>query len=89
MTHQHAVGGGRSSQREVRNPVFALPAAKRLAELDPATREVVADILADLARDAGQRAQASWLKNKGPMAAYWKAVGVYAKHIRQVLRSAP
>lgn len=77
----------RSNRREVRNPVLALPAARRLAELDPASREVLAAILKDLATDAAERAQASWRKNKGPMAAYWKAVSVYAKHVRAAVRS--
>lgn len=77
----------RSARREVMNPVLSLPAVARLAELDPATRAVVADILADLSFDANARAQASWAKSKGPMAAYWKAVSVYAKHFRRAVRS--
>ncbi|MBO9589581.1 hypothetical protein [Devosia sp.] len=76
----------RSNRREVRNPVLALPSIRRLQELPPEAREAVRDILADLVVDARGRAQASWLKNKGPMAAYWKAVGAYAHHIRGALR---
>lgn len=76
----------RSQRREVRNPVLALPSVKRLNDLSPETREIVASILADLVIDARGRAQQSWLKNKGPMAAYWKAVGAYANHLRNVLR---
>ncbi|MBX4870622.1 hypothetical protein HJA85_27255 [Rhizobium bangladeshense] len=76
----------RSNRREVRNPVLALPAVKRLDELPPETRAIVADILGDLVNDARARAQQSWIKNKGPMAAYWKAVGAYAHHFRSVLR---
>lgn len=76
----------RSDRREVRNPILALPAARRLMDLDPATRAVVADLLKDLGVDAAARAEASWRKSKGPMAAYWKAVAVYARHIRLALR---
>ena len=76
----------RSSQRDVRNPVLALPAAQRLMDLPPETRALLAEILKDIAVDANARAQNSWAKSKGPMAAYWKAVSVYAKHIRGVLR---
>ena len=76
----------RSNRREVRNPVLSLPSVKRLEELAPETREIVADILADLVKDARERAQQSWFKNKGPMAAYWKAVGAYAHHFRRVLK---
>ncbi|PZU82245.1 MAG: hypothetical protein DI528_20140 [Shinella sp.] len=74
----------RSNRREVRNPVLSLPAVKRLDELPPETRQLVADILGDLVKDARARAQQSWIKNKGPMAAYWKAVGAYAHHFRRV-----
>ncbi|MBY5750762.1 DUF4639 domain-containing protein [Rhizobium leguminosarum] len=76
----------RSNRREVRNPVLSLPAVKRLDELSPEAREIVGDILGDLVADARNRAQQSWLKNKGPMAAYWKAVGAYAHHFRRVIR---
>ena len=77
----------RSNRREVRNPVLSLPAVKRLDELSPETRAIVADILGDLVSDARARAQQSWVKNKGPMAAYWKAVGAYAHHFRRVVRN--
>ncbi|RYE43630.1 MAG: hypothetical protein EOP24_27785 [Hyphomicrobiales bacterium] len=76
----------RSERREVRNPVLALPAAKRLMELPSDTRAVVADILADLSADARSRAEKSWRTNKGPMAVYWKAVGVYAGHLKRAMR---
>jgi hypothetical protein len=77
---------GRSERREVRNPVLALPAARALLDLDPASRAAIAALLADLVADARRRAQVSWKQNKGPMAAYWKAVGAYAEHIRRVIR---
>lgn len=78
--------GLRSSQREVRNPVLALPSAGRLLELDPAVRQVLADLMGELALDARARADEAWRKHKGPMAAYWKAVSVYAGHVRRVAR---
>lgn len=76
----------RSNRREVRNPVLALPSVKRLQELPPETRKIVTDILSELVTDARSRAQTSWVKNKGPMAAYWKAVGAYAEHFRRVVK---
>jgi hypothetical protein len=78
----------RSARREVRNPVLGLPAAQRLQQLPPEAREALQLILRDIAVDAAGRAQVSWRQNKGPMAAYWKAVSVYAKHIRAVARKA-
>jgi len=71
----------RSTRPEVRNPVLALPAAARLASLDPASREALRAILVDLGKDAHTRAEAAWQARKAPMAAYWRAVGVYAGHI--------
>ena len=76
----------RSERREVRNPVLALPAAQRLLAMSPEVRADLTELFGDLAADARARAQESWRKNKGPMAAYWKAVGAYAGHIRRVVR---
>lgn len=77
----------RSLRREVRNPVLGLPAMARLHALPPESRAAVEEILADVTTDARKRAQASWIKNKGPMAAYWKAVGAYSNHIRNAMRA--
>lgn len=76
----------RSTRADVRNPVLALPAAAELRALPPEVRARLAELFGDLAADARQRAQASWRKNKGPMAVYWKAVGAYATHIRRAVR---
>jgi hypothetical protein len=77
----------RSSQPQVRNPVLALPAAARIQQLSPEARTLLADILHDLANDARQRAEYSWLRHKAPMAAYWKSVAVYASHIRRAIKT--
>jgi hypothetical protein len=76
----------RSNRREVRNPVLALPAAARIADLPLETRALLADIIGEISADARRRAQVSWRQNKGPMAVYWKAVGAYAAHIRRAVR---
>lgn len=76
----------RSNRREVRNPVLGLPSIKRLLALPEDQRAILADILKDLTLDCRSRAQISWRQNKGPMAAYWKAVGAYAHHFRRVVR---
>lgn len=77
----------RSLDPAVRNPVLALPASKRLMDLPPEAREALAAVLKDLSVEARGRAQESWRRNKGPMAAYWKAVGAYATHLHRVTRS--
>ncbi len=76
----------RSSRAEVRNPILSLPSADRLARLDPAQRRELSAVLLDLRRDAQLRAEDCWRRHKAPMAAYWKAVSVYAGHIARVLR---
>lgn len=43
-------------------------------------------MLHDLSLDARGRAEESWRRNKAPMAVYWKAVSVYAGHLRRVVR---
>ncbi len=78
----------RSSKAEVRNPLLALPSAQRLQSASPEVRALLRDVLRDLSVDAKERAARSWRQNKGPMAAYWKAVSVYAKHLRAALRVA-
>ena len=79
----------RSTRPEVRNPVLALPAAARLASLDPASREALRAVLVDLGKDAHTRAEAAWQARKAPMAAYWRAVGVYAGHIARAIKAPP
>ena len=76
----------RACRAFVRNPVLALPAASSLRELSPDTRAALGAILLDLADDARHRAEESWRRHKAPMAAYWKAVAVYAGHLARVLR---
>lgn len=76
----------RSAAREVRNPVLALPGARALAALPAEQRAALRALLLDLRADANARAAKSWRTCKAPMAAYWKAVAVYAGHIARALR---
>jgi hypothetical protein len=75
----------RSSKREVRNPVLRLRSADDLRRLDPQAREAPRAVLLDLRRDARMQADTAWRRHKAPMAAYWKAVSVYAGHLARVL----
>lgn len=83
MTRSRQDPAGRAA---VRNPILALPAMTALRQLTPDTRTALRAILIDLAADARTRADESWRRHKAPMAAYWKAVSVYAGHIARVLR---
>lgn len=85
---QADVAAARSARREVRNPVLSLPSVQRLLTQETFTRADLIAILLEASADAAEKAQKSWLKNKGPMAAYWKATGVYMKHFKNVLRLA-
>jgi hypothetical protein len=78
----------RSHRPEVRNPLLSLPALQAL-QRPPEMRDPLVHLLADLARDAGQRADDAWRRHKAPMAAYWKAVSVYARHAARAIRPSP
>lgn len=73
----------RSNRAEVRNPLLAMPAVQRIALQPPEAQTMLGEILSEIAQDARSRAQQSWIKNKGPMAAYRKAIVAYAEHLRR------
>lgn len=75
----------RTYRRDVRNPILALPAFARLQALPLDAKGALEAVLADLVAEEAALAEKSWKSKKGPMAAYHKAVSVYAKHIRRAL----
>lgn len=77
------MSGHRSARAEVRNPVLALPGTKLISSLPAESRAALASVLDGIRLDARARAEECWRKHKAPMAAYWKAVSVYAGHIRR------
>jgi len=76
----------RSNRPEVRNPILALEASKAILALPLDQRLALADLLMDLSRDARQRADKAWRTAKPPVAAYWAATAVVAKHIARALK---
>lgn len=70
----------RSKKPGVRNPLVLLPAAQQIAALPVEAREALGSLLREISADARVRAEKSWRTHKGPMAAYWKATAVYARH---------
>lgn len=76
----------RSIRITVRNPLLALPSMKTIQQLPPESRAAMGSLLRDVARDARERAEKCWRTHKAPMAAYWKAVAVYAGHTARALR---
>lgn len=77
---------GRSIRPDVRNPVLGLPGVAELQTLPPEVRAALALVIRSIGKDARCRAQESWRRNKGPMAAYWKAVGAYCTHTERAIR---
>jgi hypothetical protein len=75
----------RSSRREVRNPVLALPAAQEILALSIEIRRPLGTLLRQLADQANEKAEGSAKKAKWMMLAYWKVVAVYAKHIAHAI----
>lgn len=76
----------RSLRSGVRNPILELPAVRQIMALPPEGRSALAALLRDLSKEARQRAEKSWRQSKAPMAAYWKAVSVYAGHTARAIR---
>lgn len=76
---------GRGAKIDVRNPVLKLPAARAILDLPIEQRRPLGLLLRDLAHQADRDAEAAWRKRKGMMAAYWRIVSTYAKHLARVI----
>lgn len=77
----------RSIRADVRNPLLQLPAIEKLQAMPVECQAALRDVLKEISTDARARAEKCWRSHKAPMAAYWKAVAVYANHTRRALRS--
>lgn len=67
------------------NPLLKLPAGKALRELPEADRARIEAVMRDLREQANNEAENAWRRRKGPMAAYWRAVATYARHVAHAL----
>jgi hypothetical protein len=70
------------------NPLLYLPAARELADLLAANPELAATfsrLLWQLGEQAERQAEPSWQKRKAAIAVYWRACGVYARHIARLV----
>lgn len=77
----------RSLRPDIRNPVLKLQAIAKLQQLDEPTRALLSELLFEIQGGARVTAEKCWRMHKAPMAAYWKAVGVYAGHIARAIRA--
>lgn len=75
----------RSSKPDVRNPLVHMAAAQSMQNLEPAARDALKALLKEISKDARARANKAWVTHKAPMAAYWKAVAVYANHAQRII----
>jgi hypothetical protein len=78
----------RPTLAQIRNPILALPAVADLQALPVEAQAALRKVLKSISADARQRAEKCWRTHKAPMAAYWKAVAVYANHTSRVLKGA-
>lgn len=76
----------RSARPDVRNPLMGLPSAIAIQALPAEARAALRAVLLDIRKDAQVRAEKCWRTHKAPMAAYWKAVAVYAGHTSRLCR---
>lgn len=67
------------------NPLLSLPAGRALLELPAEDRARIEAVMRQLRDQANAEAEKSWRKRKGPMAAYWRAVSTYARHLAHAL----
>ena len=67
------------------NPLLRLPAGQALLALPDTDRQRIEAVMRDLRHQANDEAEKAWKRRKGPMAAYWRAVATYARHIAHAL----
>lgn len=69
------------------NPLLRLPEGRDLVNLPVDSRRALVAVLRALRARANAEAEIAWARRKGPMAAYWRAVATYARHIAHALQS--
>jgi hypothetical protein len=67
------------------NPLLKLPAGRALQALPAADRARIEAVMRELREQANDEADKAWSRRKGPMAAYWRAVSTYARHLAHAL----
>ncbi len=70
------------------NPLLKLPAGRALLQLPLEQRAPLEAVLRELRDQANIEAENAWRRRKGPMAAYWRAVSTYARHLAHALSKA-
>lgn len=68
------------------NPLLRTPAGKAMQALPADQRASIEAVMRDLRDQANTEAEKAWKRRKGPMAAYWRAVATYARHVAHACR---
>lgn len=68
------------------NPLLELPAGRALLTLPDSDRLRIAAVMRDLREHANVEAETAWRRRKGPVAAYWRSVATYARHVGHACR---
>ncbi len=76
----------RSNRQDVRNPLLKLPSAADLEKLPPEAREALRKLASEASRAWRAQAEECWKRHKPPMAAYWRAWAVNARHLALLCR---
>lgn len=80
----------RSNLPDVRNPVLTLPEAQELLAMQECPhckfKAKLRGLFMAMRRKAHADAEKAWTTRKGPMALYWRCVGVYMGHIGRLFR---
>ena len=67
------------------NPLLKLQAGRALLALPAEDRRRIEEVMRALRHQANIEAEVAWTRRKGPMAAYWRAVATYARHLAHAL----
>lgn len=76
----------RANRPDVRNPLLRLPSAEDLAKLPAPAREALGKLAGEASRAWRAEGDRCWQRHKAPMAAYWKAMAVNARHLALLCR---
>lgn len=75
----------RSTLPEVRNPMLAIPEVQAIAALPEEARAALRGALLAISASCRLKGNEAWRKHKPPMAAYWKANAVNARHLARAI----
>ena len=76
----------RSNRPDVRNPLMKLPSAKDIAALPPEARAALRSLALEASKAWRALGDECWKRHKPPMAAYWRAWSVNARHLARLCK---